>query len=684
MEEKNNHTQVVFLGILMVGLALICLAGILLGFQYSTKAGEKTSQLDAADEEDNTVTATAMDQTDSAVSPSQAASETAQEQTIGQDTLEMLERVDVPENDPLELARRFNGVPDPRVQLKELPSTKKNGTKEDFWVLDVDENSYRQISAALVYQTAHLYFWVEEGVDYDPDAVVQLANTFENQIYPVDRENFGSEWTPGVDNDSHLVIVYARQLGSAAGYFSGTDSLMPEVKSYSNMAEMFYLSADFTDLSSSFTSGVLAHEFQHMIHWNQDRNEDSWLNEGLSELAVDLNGFEIGGFDYFFAFDPDLQLNYWPGNDQGDTSPHYGASYLFTKYLLAQFGSQAITELVQNPKNGLASVDEVLSEEWADYIDSGNGDVFAGDQIFQNWTIANYLQDSQIQNGIYGYGDKTNLPVFSPTEELTCDSDWKERTVNQYGTDYIQVNCDGDFTIEIKGADQAALLPVKPNSGDYYFWSNSGDESHMKLSRDFDFSQVSGPIEMQFWTWYDIEKDYDYVFITASVDGANWEILQSTTCTTANPTGANYGCGFNGKTEGWIKEMVDLSRFSGKQVKLQFEYLTDAAVNGEGFLIDDISIDAIGYTTDFENDAGEWTPSGFVRIRYQIPQAFSVALIQNGDETQVQKWISGSGLDQIIQVNKTDSQQETTLAISGLTRYTHIPASYSIKVTKVN
>ena len=33
----------------------------------------------------------------------------------------------------------------------------------------------------------------------------------------------------------------------------------------------------------------------------------------LSELAVKLNGYDIGGFDYYFAFDPDVQLNHLAG-----------------------------------------------------------------------------------------------------------------------------------------------------------------------------------------------------------------------------------------------------------------------------------------------------------------------------------------------------------------------------------
>jgi hypothetical protein len=217
----------------------------------------------------------------------------------------------------------------------------------------------------------------------------------------------------GVDNDQHLVVIFAHHLGSAAGYFSGSDSLMPQVRAYSNVAEMFYLSADYTDLTSSFTTGI-GTRVQHMIHWNNDRNEASWVNEGFSELAVELNGYDIGGFDYYFAFDPDTQLNYWPDSNTGNTSPHYGASYLFSRYLLAQFGADTIKDIVKDSKNGFEGLDDVLADKIKNYDESWTDDIRPADQVFQNWVIANSLQNNNLDKGIYGYGSGAELPCSIP------------------------------------------------------------------------------------------------------------------------------------------------------------------------------------------------------------------------------------------------------------------------------
>jgi bacillopeptidase F (M6 metalloprotease family) len=94
-----------------------------------------------------------------------------------------------------------------------------------------------------------------------------------------------------------------------------------------------------------------------------------------------------------------------------------------------------------------------------------------------------------------------------------------------------------------------------------------------------------------------------------------------------DPSGNSYGWGYNGVSGGWIEESVDLSIYAGKIVQLRFEYVTDAAVNGEGLLLDDISIEAVNTTTDFETDEGGWQPQGFVRVQNVLPQTFRLAWI---------------------------------------------------------
>jgi len=595
-------------------------------------------------------------------------------------TLEILNLTEIPINDPIDLAKRLRGVADAPVLKEGTPEIYNVGVIKIFWKLDVDTNQYIQTDAQLEYITPHLNFWVEKGIEFDRIELQKLADEFETKIYPTNRKIFGSERFPGVDQDEHLTVLFAKGLGGVGGYFSSTDTLTRQVEPYSNEAEMFYLSADYTYLDDVFTFGVLAHEFQHMIHWNIDRNESAWVTEGLSELAVELNGYDTGGFTYLFAYNPDLQLNFWPGNDQGDSAPHYGASYLFMRYLYQRFGENAIKELVSSQLNGFDSIDAVLKN-----IVNDSSKPLTSEQIFHDWSIANYLNgvsDSKIDDK---YGEIPFFPNFTPTETLTCENlEWQKRTVNQFGTDYIQIDCNSAYRIEITGESSVNLLPVDPHSGETYFWSNYGDESDMILSQTFDFSAISSPINLSFWTWYDIEKDYDYLYLTASEDGKNWQILKTSTCTEEDPTGANYGCGLNGKSNGWIKEEVDLSMYAGKKVTLRFEYITDMAVNGDGFVIDDVSIGAINYFSDFEKDKGGWSGDGFVRIMNFLPQSFGIALLKNESEEPETKIISTDGLNYSENVEIIQTQFKPVIVISGMTRFTRQPAGYRLRITRIN
>ncbi len=214
-------------------------------------------------------------------------------------TLEILNQTVIPINDPYDLANRLGGIGDTPVQKSEIPEIYKTGAIRKFWKLNVDSNQYLHTEAKLEYITPHLYFWVEEGVEFNCEELAQLAEEFEKVIYPLDRKVFGHEGSPGIDNDVHLTIFFAKALGSVGGYFSATDILPREINPFSNETEMYYLSADYTFLDNEFTYGVLAHEFQHMIHWNIDRDESAWVSEGLSELAVEINGYDTGGFMYY-------------------------------------------------------------------------------------------------------------------------------------------------------------------------------------------------------------------------------------------------------------------------------------------------------------------------------------------------------------------------------------------------
>lgn len=593
------------------------------------------------------------------------------------DTLITLQNAVIPSADLLYLAERYEGKKGIPLQLTMPPVNYEVGDRLEFSKINTDTNVSSRITAVLRYASDKLYFWVEEGVYIDREEMLKALDVFENRIYPTNQEFFGTEWIPGVDNDPHLYILYAGDMGRyLAGYNSSADTVLPLAHENSNAHEMFYLNSDVLSLSDSYTLSVMAHEFQHLIHGYHDSNEEIWVNEGFSELATLLNGYSAGGFDYYFSFDTDVQLNDW-STDSNANDVHYGASFLYMTYLLDRFGEEITKEIVADPRDGFGSIEYVFLQNGLN--DPLTGKTITADDFFIDWTIANLMNDAGFDDGRYVYNIYPSAPEASLTETLTsCDGVRLNRTVMQYGTDYIELDCPGEeIELRFSGSASVPVLPIS-SGNNRFMWSNRSDSSVTRLSREFDLTSVSAPITLRYQTWYDLEVDYDYLYLLTSVDGENWQIVPTPSCSSTNLTGNNYGCGYNGSSGGWITQEVDLSEYAGGKVYLSFEYVTDEAVTAEGFLIDEIQLDALGYAADFEEDDGGWVTEGFVRINNAIPQTFLVSVVDTSGIAPVQKFSIGAGEELALKLAPQRYGESYIVIVSGSTRFTRQAASYQI------
>jgi immune inhibitor A len=588
--------------------------------------------------------------------------------------------VDMPPRDLRALALRLKPLAgDIPVVVNAVPPVYKVGDIAEFWVSNNDTMEHRKITAKLEYLTDHVYVWVEDGVDLSLSDLKKSADRFERDTYPTNREFFGTEWTPGVDNDVHLSILHALGLGdSVAGYYSSADEFSRLVNPYSNQREMFYVSAadDSAKPNSSYYDGTLAHEFQHMIHWNNDRNEDSWVNEGMSELAGHLNGFDAGGHDIAYGEEPDTQLNTWADPSEGNAA-HYGASYLFMTYFLDRFGEDLTKAVVASPTNGIAGFNDALQE-------AGRPERF--DDVFADWLVANYVDNPKIEDGRYGY---EAIDPYTPVSVETYRSYPSSATslVNQYAADYIRLKGRGPVTIDFEGQQQVGLVDAQPK-GTYAWWSNRGDDADATLTRAFDLQNAKAP-KLTFSTWYDIEDGWDYLYVQVSEDGGqHWNVLPGRYTTDKNPVGNAFGVGWTGISGGgqspaWVNEEIDLTPYAGKDVLVRFEYVTDDAVNRPGVLLDNIAISEVGYLDDAENGTAGWDAAGWVLTDNTLPQRWLVQLVEIGrNGVTVQRMDVGEdGRGQLTSHNVQDSQ-DVALVISGLTPITTEQASYSYTLTQ--
>ena len=600
------------------------------------------------------------------------------------DTLQTLEDELIPTNDLRELAMRLQGIPDIPVTVGDTDNDWPIGKELEFFASNTDTNANFKVTAELLYKTENVYFFAEKGVAVDKGEVKKLIDTFQDKIYPTDREFFGSEPNPGVDGDPHLYILFARGLGfSVAGYQSSADGFSRLAHENSNEKEMFYINADATGPGDPSLRYTLAHEFQHMIHGYHDVNEETWMNEGSSVLASFLNGDRNIGFDYSFVIDPDLQLNTWSeGGVTDDPGPHYGAGFLFMAYFLDRFGNEATQALVADEANGLRAVDDVLTEQSI----TDNGQQVTAADVFADWVIANYLGDTSIGDGRYGYNNYPDAPKIEfPTETFNECPINQSATVHQFAADYYEIRCSGQVTINFVGSQQIRVIPTDPHSGRYTFWSHRNDKSDTTLTREFDLSGVSSAT-LNYWAWWALEVDYDYAYVEVSTDGGQtFTILDTPSCTTEDPSGNSFGCGYNGNSGGgeesqWVEESVDLTPYAGQKILVRFEYITDDAVNRAGLMVDDISVPELTYTEDFESGDGEWDGQGFVRIDNILPQSFVVQVIQGQGSGATVERLELDAADTGSVTLDIPGGEAVTLVISGVTAFTTEVASYQFEV----
>ncbi|MBN1311888.1 MAG: immune inhibitor A [Anaerolineae bacterium] len=602
-----------------------------------------------------------------------------------------LTSAEIPPRDLYELAQRFEGAPPPSTASADPPSY-KIGDTDTFWVNNDDTESYHQITAELVYMTDHVAMWVEEGVSYNSNMLIAAADRFEEETYPTNHTYFGVEASPGIDGDVRLHILHSTQLGgSVLGYFYSPSEYPASVVPYSNEREIFYISVDALRWGEDLYGGVLAHEFQHMIGWNIDRNEDGWMSEGLSELAAFVNGYGPSDGTSAFFQNPDLQLNTWP--EDGNPMPYYGAAYVFMAYYLDRFGPEAVRTLAADPANGLIAMDNTLSS-----LDPA----MDADRFFGEWVLANWLQDPDVPPGIYAHASNPNLPTAGIAQEFNAyPVPLTSFQVHQYGTDYINLSGPGDLTIRFEGMTQTRIIPANTTNTDadpatfdsFVWWSNRGDISDMTLTRQFDLTGVS-EAQLEFDLWYLIEEGWDYGYIEVSTDdGRTWTILEGRYTTDHNPQGNAYGLGYTGRSmaqpdansEGWLHEVIDLSAYAGGKILLRFEMITDDAVNQPGMAVDNICITEIDFCDDAEQGTGEWDAQGFVRHNNILPQRFLVQVVLPvGDGSVAVLPFPLNANNQGEMTIEVGSRQAATLVVSGLTRYTTESAEYQIEINPMS
>lgn len=537
------------------------------------------------------------------------------------------------------------------------------GRIDTFWLVDLASTRTYQSEFRLALVTPHAYWYVEDGLDVGDAGLERSAARFEEDIYPVVTQVFGSEWSPGIDNDPRLNILNAR-LSSVAGYFSSTDEYPTGVRPRSNQREIIYINARSVPPGGLNYDQVLAHELQHAIHWNADASEDTWVNEGLAELSSSIALETTFSIRQFLRGAP-ISLVNWPTSSVGSIN-NYGAASLFMHFLTEHHGGRDdLRDLLEQQGDSIVGIDRYLEDKGYDA---------RFDDVFRAWAVANIL-DRHLAPGdaIQGYD---NLDVRANISRSISGFKETESEIPQYAVEYVELRSISEpFELSFQGQTTTELLPIDVGPAGCW-WSNSGDSIDSTLSHRFEIP-VGVTTALEYEIWYEIEEDWDYVYVEVSVDGGKtWQIVETPETTPENPIGNGFGPGYTGSSHGWLTDSADLSSFAGRDILVRFQYVTDDAINADGACFRNLVISSPDKVAADEG----WEAQGFVFVDDLVRQYFQVQLITTGENPTVRRLTLDASNAGKISVLPPGDGEQLIVAVGSLAEKTRQLASYTLSL----
>lgn len=469
----------------------------------------------------------------------------ASEPGVGTSNVETIAGSPIPARDPVDLSVRLSGVDPDTIDIQTRP-TYNVGDTESFYIGGSTGTEVRQSNFVLAAAGEDVYLWVEEGMVYEQDDVEYMTAVIQDRIIPTIRRLFGDE--NDIDGDPHIYVFNVFNAGPGiAGLYNDTDSYPNEIFASSNEVNSLIMAVPLSDPYNYLSTW--AHEFQHLVQAGGDDSEATWYIEGVAEVGSFLavpEYFSTGFQSLYLQNSTGNQLNFWPG-PEASTLPYYGGSSLFLTYVIQQYGEEWLYLVANEQADDIIGYELALEAYGA--TDPLTGEPVTFNDVFADWVIANYLNDPGVGDGRYAHTMLEFPPgLVQPTSEWPLlPVELSAASVNQYGTQYYVVRPNGAQTLNLdfSGAASIRILPTNPRSGDYFYWSQRGNQGDARLTGRFDLTGVSSAT-LNFSTWYHIEDLWDFGYISVSTDnGATWQVVTTPQMTSENPYDRSFATGYS-------------------------------------------------------------------------------------------------------------------------------------------
>lgn len=370
------------------------------------------------------------------------------------------------------------------------------GTIRKFYALNDTSgtNVFYEINAKLMVKGNLVQIWADTSELANNHVTManvnSLLNALENQtpagsknpakgIIKLLTENFGSPPNKDGDNltDFLLLDIIDKKKSNAVtlGYFYSYDQTDG---TYSNKRDILYIDTNPTTINNALST--LAHEFQHLIHYNYDKTETTFLNEGLSLYSEVFCGYSMRSPSRYFQ-NTNRALFSW---DRDDSLPDYSRAGLFTQYYMERLGDSHIKAVVEDQSHADTSLSKIF-QVWKGY---------KFQKLFSNWAIANYAK-SQAYDSSYGYVRNIN---GRPKLKSTFDEPNTTRgslPLKNYSIEYHKIeSLEGSVKIDLQGTDIHGKIIGYPKGSSVYYDSINTGNTYIIPSFSLDIDSVICPI----------------------------------------------------------------------------------------------------------------------------------------------------------------------------------------------
>jgi len=326
---------------------------------------------------------------------------------------------------------------------------------------------------------------------------------------------------------------------------------------------------------------------ERQLAYTADYNDFDNLNDGFWMLADGITGMK-----YWRNIDDGKDSYWWTGAMTGTSVDDYSASWnpviIYSGNYKVEAFIPANTEIVTNAKYKIyhnGTMDLVIGNQSAGagtwislgtHYFSGTGSeyIYLGDATGSKDIKSPHAENEKITYKIIY--DKIRLTYSVPG--FTYGGDW------QYGTDTLVGSVSG-------GNIWGTVLNA-----------NHSDNTNSSLIYDISASPLPENSILSFDHWYQAECSgstavaYDGGNVKASVNGGtSWEILyplpdytHTISSAYANPMPGEPA--YSGTSDGWVHADFDLATFAGENVKIKWQFGSDALYTYRGWYLDNISV----------------------------------------------------------------------------------------------